>query len=175
MRLLLLFLGLLFAKLCFASYSGFTYTYPLIIKDPTDLHGSRFSFWHQPDALLFGRTHLFFDASLGNWWVNDHSANNQINIFSLAPVLRYYIIDSPFIAPFIDLSIGVSYLSSTRIDDRNLGLYFAFQDQLGFGVSMGRDKRFSMSASALHYSNASLCGTNAGITIPLLINVVYRF
>jgi hypothetical protein len=157
------------------AFSGITYTYPLITKDPANLKGSRFSFWHQPEFLIFNRARIFFDASLGNWWVNDHAKNNQILIFSLAPVLRYTILDSDYFSPFFDLSIGLSSLSSTRIDHQNLGIYFAFQDQLGLGTTIGKSKRLSISLSALHYSNASLCASNAGITIPLLLNMVYRF
>lgn len=172
---LLIIFGLFFFIDCYGSYSGLTLSYPLITQDPENLHGGRFSLWFQPDFLQWERTRVFFDGSLGYWWVSEDIDNNKINIFSFAPVLRYDIVKHPYLSPFIEISIGFSYLSSTRIADRNLGEHFSFQDQLGFGLSIGREKKISVSMSALHYSNASLCNTNAGMTIPLLFNVGYRF
>lgn len=157
------------------SYSGAAISAPLISQDPPHLQGVRISLWHQPKALIWEHTKIFFDGSLGTWWLNHYPQYNTINIFSLAPILRYYIINNRFISPFMDLSIGVSYLSDTHFETRNLGMHFSFQDQLGVGASFGTEKHLSMSLSALHYSNASLSGWNGGITVPLMLNLGYRF
>ena len=54
-------------------------------------------------------------------------------------------------------------------------MHFAFQDEVALGATFGQEKKLAVSFSAMHYSNGSLANSNAGITIPLLINVAYRF
>jgi hypothetical protein len=175
--LLRLFTLILIGLFCSAAHAqtGIALTYPLITKDPSQLKGYRGALWYQPSCLAWQRLKIYFDISFGHWWVNNYPTNREINIYSFAPTLRYYLIQNSIISPYIDLSIGASYLTRTRIADRNLGIYFSFQDQLGVGASFGKEQRLSVSLSTMHYSNGSMAGTNAGITIPLLINVWYKF
>ncbi|MCD6038659.1 MAG: pagL [Gammaproteobacteria bacterium] len=173
-RLLALLLITLFSHIARAQI-GIAFTYPLIDKDPSPLKGYRGALWYQPSCLAWEHIKIYFDMSLGHWWVSHYPANREINIYSLAPTLRYYFTQRYFISPYIDLSIGASYLTRTRFADRNLGIYFSFQDQLAVGASFGKEQKLSVSLSMLHYSNGSIAGTNAGITIPLLINMGYGF
>ena len=175
-RKLTVFLSGLFfaASTAFASNTGVTLTLPLVVKDPGGLHGYRASVWYQPESLVWQRVHIFFDASFGEWWISGHVPNRQVNIYALAPTLRYYLRNDPYFRPFIDFSLGLSYLSKTRFDTRNLGMHFSFQDIIGIGTTLGKEQRLSISFSAMHYSNGSTCRRNAGITIPLLLNVGYR-
>jgi lipid A 3-O-deacylase len=160
----------------FASQTGIMLSYPLETKDPSDLHGYKGSIWYQPTTFEWGNAHLLFDASFGHWWVDNYPTNREINIGALAPVFRYYMLsDQHYLNPFIDISIGVAYLSETRFADRNLGMHFSFQDQLGFGASFGPQHRLFASVYAVHYSNCSMSSMNAGITIPIVLNVGYRF
>ena len=159
--------------------TGASLTIPVITKDPEHLHGYRASVWYQPQSWIWQHLHIFFDASFGHWWVSSNVPYREVNIFAVAPVFRIftkqYALFSTPISPFADLSIGLSYLSKTRLDSQNLGMHFAFQDQVGIGVVLGKEQRLSISISALHYSNGSMCKKNAGITVPLLVNVGYRF
>jgi lipid A 3-O-deacylase len=167
---------LLMQPIAFASETGIMLSYPLEDKDPSDLHGLKGSIWYQPTSFEWGNSHLLFDASFGHWWVNNYPTNREINIAALAPVYRYYILsDRYYVNPFIDASIGLAYLSETRFADRNLGMHFSFQDQLGMGLSFGREHRLFVSLYGVHYSNGSLSSMNAGITIPIMLNVGYRF
>ncbi len=158
---------------------GVSFTYPLIVSEPENLHGYRASIFYQPERLIWPYIKLYFDASFGHWWdytkSNDAPTNGSLDIYSIAPVVRVYYKNSSFITPFIDLSIGFSYLTETRIYKRNLGMHFSFQDQLALGASFGKRQQFSVSMGGLHYSNGSLCNRNSGMTIPLFINVGYRF
>ncbi len=172
-----LFALLLIGLFCRAVYAdtGIALTYPLIPKDPSHLKGYRGALWYQPDRLAWQHAKIYFDISFGHWWTNEYPTNREINIYSIAPTLRYYFIQHPFMSPFFDLSIGASYLTRTRIADRNLGIHFSFQDQMGVGATLGKDQRLSVSLSAIHYSNCSMSSSNAGITVPLLINLWYKF
>ena len=160
----------------FASQIGAMFSYPLESKDPSNLYGYKASLWYQPTSFEWGNSHLLFDASFGHWWVTDFSTHREINITALAPVYRFFMLnDHYFLNPFIDISIGLAYLSETRFADRNLGMHFSFQDQLGMGVSFGPQHRLFASLYAVHYSNGSLSSSNAGITIPMVLNLGYRF
>lgn len=154
---------------------GGSLSIPVITKDPEYLHGYRASGWYQPESLIWQQAHIYFDASFGHWWVTNSTVNKSLNIYSIAPALRLYFMQKKYISAFLNISIGFSYLSRTRIDHQNLGMHFAFQDQLGIGASFGEKHLFSVSLSALHYSNGSLCKKNEGITVPLMINAEYGF
>lgn len=167
-------LGLFFSSSILAS-TGITVTAPLITKDPQNIRGGKLSLWYQPESFIWNRVRVFFDVGYGHWWVNGNFPQRQINIISAAPTLRFFFTQNNYFSTFIDASIGPSYLSEVRIGKQKLGIHFAFQDQLGLGALIGKGQRFAMSLSAMHYSNASIARKNAGITIPLLINVGYRF
>ena len=155
--------------------AGIALSYLLIDKDPSHLRGYRGTVWYQPTSLTWPQVKVYFEAGCGHWWVNNYPINREMNIYSLAPTLRYYFTQNYFISPYVDLSIGGAYLTRTRIANRNLGIYFSFQDQIAVGASFGKEQRLSVSLSTMHYSNGSMAGTNAGITIPLLMNVGYGF
>ena len=77
--------------------------------------------------------------------------------------------------PYLELSIGLAYLNHTRFDDRNLGMHFSFQDRMGVGAFLGKSEQLSIGVHAVHYSNAHLASNNSGITIPLTLDIGYRF
>src|SRR5437870_8980585 len=97
--------------------------------------------------------------------------NGSINILAIAPVIRYYFFPKTSrFSPYFEASICASYLSRTRIVDRNLGEHFSFQDEIGLGTAYGDHQQWYATLSALHYSNGSLSAMNAGITVPLILN-----
>jgi hypothetical protein len=175
-RSLLLFL---FFFPVFSSATGlqFGVTLPILVKgkDPSGVHGYRAVLWYQPQSLIWPKASVYFAAGVGHWWAHGATTNSNLNIIAIAPVLRYYFEKNPHYSPYFEASIGASYLSRTRFDDRKLGIHFAFQDELGFGVAIGEERHFYVSASILHYSNGSLATMNAGITVPLILNVGYSF
>lgn len=169
----------LFTTTSFAAptpHYGASFTYPLIAKDPGHLTGARMALWYQPSSLIWDKVHVYFDASFAHWHVTSSQYNHRdINITAVAPILRFYFNQTPIFSPYGEITIGAAYLSSTHFADRNLGMHFAFQDGLALGAVVGRSQRLAISFSGMHYSNGSLCSMNAGITIPLLINVSYGF
>lgn len=162
---------------CFAFYPamGITASYPAMVKDPNQLHGSRFSVWIQPPCWDWHRFQLYLDTSYAYWKVSGASENASIVIYALAPVFRGFITQSTDFSTYFEATIAPCYMTRTRISDRNLGIHFAFQDAIGLGALLGSTERFSVNLSAYHYSNAALCHINAGITIPIMLTLGYRF
>lgn len=154
---------------------GVSLTLPIVEKDPEHFHGYRVTAWYQPKSLIWEHVHIYINGGIGHWWVTGNRPNKSIMIYSLAPTLRYYFINSPTFSPYINISIGLSYLSKTRIDCRNLGIHYAFQDEIGIGATFGAKQQFSASLSALHYSNGSMAHRNSGITVPIVLNLEYGF
>jgi lipid A 3-O-deacylase len=154
---------------------GLSFTTPLVSKDPPDTHGYRASLWYQPKSFIWSQGQLYFDGSYGHWWVNTVPYYQTESIYAIAPVFRYYFVNHPYVSPFTDISIGLSYLTNTHFEDRNLGIHFAFQDEIDMGISIGKEKRLSLIVGILHYSNGGLSGWNSGITIPLVAKIQYGF
>jgi hypothetical protein len=167
----------IFSSTTYADGVQFGVILPAVIigKDPSGLHGYHALAWYQPSSFNWPKVDVYFTAGYGHWWAHGAKQYRSLNIYAIAPVVRYYFTKTTFIDPYAEASIGLSYLTRTHFDDRNLGLHFAFQDELGVGAVLGREKRLNIGLSALHYSNGSMASMNAGITMPVMLNVGYKF
>ena len=70
---------------------------------------------------------------------------------------------------------GPSYISRLRIDDKESGKHFTFQDFMGMGVYAGKKRNLNLELSINHYSNGNIFPDNAGVKIPLTFNLGYSF
>lgn len=165
---------LLPAVSCAQSFYGAKVSIPLTSSEPSNAHGYQFMLEYDPQCFKWRRFNVYFDGGISHFWVSDPH-NSTINIYSAAPVVRYTFKRRGPVLPYLELSIGLSYLNHTRLDNRNLGIHFAFQDRMGIGALIGQAERLSVGIHALHYSNAHLSGHNQGITFPLVLDVGYRF
>lgn len=155
---------------------GMTLAIPQIIKDPADLHGLKGSVWIQPNSLIWQHCQLYFETSYSHWKISGAPAHLSLDIYTIiAPVFRAYMTQHPLFSTYIEASIGPSYLTRTRLSNRNLGIHFAFQDYVGIGALIGQGQKVAVSLDALHYSNGCFSYHNSGITIPLMVTMGYRF
>jgi hypothetical protein len=153
---------------------GATLSIPVLAKEPTPIHGYQMMVNYNPDSLIWKQLRLYFDGGFS--YLSTHSTHHSVvNIYSAAPVIRYTFQRQRGVSPYLELSIGLSYLNQTRFDGRNLGIHMAFQDRAGIGALLGQAERFSLGVHAVHYSNAHLSEHNSGITAPLVFDVGYRF
>lgn len=175
-RCIIVLFSLSCANFCFARpYYGAVLSYVAASKEPPDLKGYQFVFQYDPDQLKWYQFNLYFDLGLSHFKSSNALHNKSISILAAAPVIRYQLLERHMILPFLEFSIGLSYLSRTRIQHRNLGIHFAFQDRIGIGAFLGRSKNLLVGLHVVHYSNAHLSGRNSGITLPLVLDVGYRF
>lgn len=172
---IILVLALMLPRLCMsAPYYGGTFSYDAHSKDPSNLHGYQLMLNYDPQRFKWRQFNVYFDGGFSNFWVNS-GPHSTVNIYSIAPVIRYTFKRRGPVLPYLELSIGVSYMNHTRIADRNLGIHFAFQDRMGIGALLGKSEKLSLGVHAVHYSNAHLSNHNSGITVPLMLDVGYRF
>lgn len=167
---------LVLASPCFATvHFGANYSYAAIAKEPPYLHGFQLMLNVDPDRYKWRRFNVYFDGGFSHFWVDNTPYYTTLNIYSAAPVVRYSFKKRGPIQPYLELSIGLAYLNHTRLDDRNLGMHFAFQDRMGLGAFLTPAEQLSVGFHAVHYSNARLSSHNSGITVALALDVGYRF
>lgn len=153
---------------------GATLSLPVAAKEPSNVHGFQLMLNYDPERFRWQKFNVYFDGGFSHFSTNS-SYYSTLNIYSIAPVVRYSFNRQGNVLPFLELSIGLSYLNHTHFEDRKLGIHFAFQDRLGIGALLGKAERFSLGAHAVHYSNARMCGHNSGVTIPFVLDIGYRF
>ena len=166
----------LISSTAFASpYYGATFSHVQVATEPEFMHGYQFLLNYDPQRFQWRKFNLYFDAGVSHLWITNRPYYTSLNIYSLAPVIRYEFKKRGPFSPYLELSIGLAYLNHTRLDDRNFGIHFAFQDRFGAGFYVGTKQQFSLGVHVAHYSNAHLASWNNGISIPVMIDVGYRF
>jgi hypothetical protein len=175
-RLIVFFLLISLPALATATpYYGATFSYAAEAKEPAYLHGYQLMLNYDPQRYQWRKFNVYFDGGFSHFWITNTPYFTTLNIFSAAPVIRYTFRRRGPVLPFLEFSIGLAYLNHTRLDDRNLGIHFAFQDRFGIGAFLGPSDNLTLGLHAVHYSNAHLSAHNSGITIPVVLDIGYRF
>lgn len=130
------------------------------------------NFWWRNFQLFFQGNFAFFHSTFSP--LADGFKDN-LWIVSVVPIFRYHFFPEKKVDVFFDVSAGPGYLSTTRFENRNLGIHYTFQDMLGIGVLFGDQHRYSAGLRVVHYSNASISEQNRGFTIPVIASFSYNF
>jgi lipid A 3-O-deacylase len=88
---------------------------------------------------------------------------------SATPVLRLQPTERSGVTPFLDVGIGVSLLSQTRIDSRVLSTHFQFNELIGPGVRFGERGQYELSLRVQHTSNDDIKEPNNGLTFRTIV------
>jgi lipid A 3-O-deacylase len=75
---------------------------------------------------------------------------------------------------YLEAGIGISYLSGKTIRGRDLSSHFQFEDRIGIGAKIGKQKTHDLNLRYMHYSNASIKQPNEGIDI-FIFSYTYSF
>ncbi|WP_419736078.1 acyloxyacyl hydrolase [Pseudomonas sp. COR18] len=120
-------------------------------------------------GLGFGWDQQWFNTSTGHltgywdmgytyWGAGDQAGTRHT--LSFAPVFVYEFGNSG-VVPFVEIGVGVSTFSGSRVGDKKLGSAFNFEDRLGAGIKLTNNQRLGV--RVIHYSNASIKKPNQGI------------
>lgn len=156
-------------------YYGANFSYNLASKEPDGLRAYQLMLNYDPQRYKWRQFNVYFDGGFSYMKATEATNYKTLNIYSVAPVVRYSFKKHGPLSPYLELSIGLSYLNHTRLENRNLGIHFAFQDRAGIGAFLGSSEHLALGVHAVHYSNARLSSHNSGITVPLVLDVGYRF
>lgn len=165
---------LLVSKPLFASY-GVSLAYGLHGSEPIGVKGIQAMLSYDPGIYRWRHFNVYFDGGASYFRVNRATENKSLYTLAIAPVVRYQFNRHYFLHPFLEISIGAAYLSKIYLQNRPLGMHFSFQDRVGIGTLLGQDERISVSLKALHYSNAHFSKCNSGFTLPIVLEMTYRF
>jgi len=121
-------------------------------------------------ALLDDFDKTWFDSRVrGQWqltlsnWDFDDGADDDLQVVSIGSVFIYdFKQRSNGLQPYIDYSLGLAYVSETKVGGDDLGIHFQFDNRISLGVRFGSDQRHDLSVSFRHISNASLGSDNDG-------------
>lgn len=160
---------------CNAPYYGATFSYVQVAQEPEFMHGYQFMLVYDPQRFKWRQFNIYFDGGFSHFWITNRPYYTTLNIYSVSPVVRYTFKKRGPVSPYIEFGIGLAYFNHLKFDDRNLGMHPTFQDKMGVGFYLGTTQQFSLGLHAVHYSNAHLSAYNNGITIPMLIDIGYRF
>lgn len=69
---------------------------------------------------------------------------------------------------------GPSMLSKNTFATTAFTNNFVFQNQLGLGVSFGKEKAYECFAKMYHYSNGDTFPVNGGIDIPIVVGLIIK-
>lgn len=165
-----------FACMADEPYYGINFSYGITARScPHHLRSVQLMLSYDPQQFKWGHFNTYFDIGFSHFWDNSLGYNTNINIYSIAPVIRYTFSKLNWFRPYLEFSIGFSYLDHTHIEKRNLGIHFAFQDRLGIGMHLGQKEQLSIGVHAVHYSNAHFSSHNSGISMPVTLDIGYRF
>ena len=95
---------------------------------------------------------------------------------SAYPLFRWTALRTEPVDLYFSYSLaGPTLLSRYVLDGEDTGRHFTFQDLLGIGIYAGRDRHLNTEIRIGHYSNGNLLPRNAGIKVPMTINIGYAF
>ncbi|WP_417429684.1 acyloxyacyl hydrolase [Halpernia sp.] len=103
---------------------------------------------------------------------------NKESFFTISayPIFRFNFLHTKPIDAYLYYSVaGPSFISKTLIDGFDGGGKFTFQDNMGLGFYLGNERHYNLEFKIGHYSNGNIFTNNAGVKIPLSINLGYTF
>jgi len=129
------------------------------------------------DRNVFHTARIFaldLGGSAAAWRSRDnHDAFVTLSVY---PLLRFTLLRRRPADVFVEYSLaGPTVISRTVVDGQNTGSRFTFQDFMGAGAFIGRERRTQLSLKINHYSNGNLLSENAGLKIPLTVSVGWTF
>jgi hypothetical protein len=87
---------------------------------------------------------------------------------TLYPVFRFTVVRTRPLEFYLSYSLaGPTWVTRTVIDGQDTGRHLTFQDFMGAGFFLGRNRKIAADVRIAHYSNGNLFPQNAGVTIPL--------
>ncbi len=145
-------------------------------------------FWRAPikakNGFIFSYERNFFHTqkyiSL-DWGLSGASWTSQVfsnQFYTAAAFLDFdfWFLRTKYCDVYFTYSIaGPAFISRTRLENREMGGNFIFQDALGLGALIGKTKHLNVTVKIGHYSNGSLLPDNPGIDIPLVLSLGYAF
>lgn len=117
---------------------------------------------------------LDWGVSAGEW--NSHVLSQNVSYGAIYLALKLWLIRSDnFQFYFTYSAAGPCYMSQSMIDNNNMYSKFTFQDFMGIGAFIGKNRALEVSLKLLHYSNGFLVPSDPGFDVPVVFSLGYAF
>jgi len=124
--------------------------------------------------IFHARKVFAFDIGIGAGYWKSRINGDEFFSISAYPVLIFNAIRTKKADIFFEYSVaGPTFLSRKTIDGYRTGKKFTFQDFMGIGVVYGKKRNLITGLKLSHFSNGNIYPENAGVMIPLTLNLGY--
>ena len=131
---------------------------------------------HYHRNIFHARKVFSFDWGISASFWKTRLQENDFFTLSVFPVLRFNVIHSKPADYYFYYSVaGPTYISKTILDGENTGRHFTFQDLLGIGSFIGKNRKINTEIRIGHYSNGNMFPYNDGVKVPLTFCAGYTF
>lgn len=118
------------------------------------------------------RSRLAVDVGTSASFFKSEDGGKNFVTVAAYPLVRWNFLQREAADVFVSYSIaGPSFVSRRIIDRQDTGSHFSFQDVLGVGMFVGKNRRMFVQLDISHYSNANIFPHNPGVKIPATITV----
>ena len=104
------------------------------------------------------------------------ATKTKVLAFSIFPVMRFYLLRKDNYDFYTNYSIiGPTFLTKSNIDNLQTGPKITYQDFMGFGVFMGKERKLNIELRIKHFSNGNIFSKNSGVDIPVVLTIGKTF
>lgn len=107
-----------------------------------------------------------YSEILFSYWEGDKGHTGISSLFETGAdmFLRYRYLSHPAadLQPYVDLGVGLHYLSEMAIENKELGSHFQVGSNIGIGLTFPRDERYEIGLRIRHLSNGGTASSNGG-------------
>jgi opacity protein-like surface antigen len=131
---------------------------------------------HYEQNVFHTRKTFALDVGASAGFYRTRHNHDDFYTLSAYPLFRFMFVRSKSADVYAVYSLaGPTYISSILLDGLDTGRHFTFQDFIGVGMFLGRQRNLNVGLKINHYSNGNIFPQNAGIKIPLTFSVGYAF
>ncbi|MEH6408605.1 MAG: acyloxyacyl hydrolase, partial [Leeuwenhoekiella sp.] len=110
-------------------------------------------------------------ASVGFYETQNNESFYTLSVF---PVVRWWFLRTKPLDVYFNYSlIGPAYISKSVLDGVDSGEEATFQDFMGIGFLLGKERHINIDLRIGHYSNGNIFNDNHGVAVPLMLSFGY--
>lgn len=104
------------------------------------------------------------------------ATKTNVFAFSIFPVLRFYVLRKKPLDVYMCYSIiGPTFLTKSNIDNLGTGPKLTYQDFIGLGGFIGKERKLNVELRIMHYSNGNIFSDNSGVAVPIVFTLGRTF
>lgn len=129
---------------------------------------------HYTENVYHRRKVFAFDLGLSFSYFSTSEQSEEFWTLSAFPIFRFTVLRTRPLDLYLNYSVaGPSFISKEDLDGYKTGPKFTFQDLMGMGVFVGKNREINAELRIGHYSNGNIFPKNQGVMLPLTFCLGY--